>query len=372
MNLSKADRATLTEAIELLPIGTSYVARNPLSRAVVLANEAGREILTATLGGRSPEDIAGEVAEETSDIPALAAAVGEPLETWEKAGLFSTADLADRFPPEPPPASESLMAEFMLGARRLRLLSDDAAVFAQLATLMADYRAFAPDVAPDAVIRVARVAGGLAVFEDGRPLWRAASPDEARFLAIQAAAAALAGPGIGAVVHGGCLARGGAGLLLAGTTGRGKTTLTLALLEADWHFGGDDMIPLDTEGRAVPLPLGAHLKQTAELEALGELRISHWIDVQGGLLWPRNPAPPGTPVALRAVLFPDFTPGADPTLTPLTPEEALETLITTGTELVGPRPSLAGVTRLLNEAPAARLTYGTSEDALALVAEALG
>ncbi len=67
------------------------------------------------------------------------------------------------------------------------------------------------------------------------------------------------------------------------------------------------------------------------------------------------------------MLFPEFAPGAEPEIFAVTPEVAFETLITTGTEVVGQPPGLEGVTRLLNQAPATKLVYGDTTAALDLV-----
>lgn len=60
-------------------------------------------------------------------------------------------------------------------------------------------------------------------------------------------------------LHAAGVERGGAGVLLAGDTGSGKTTLTLLLARAGWRFLGDDAVllrltPERVEARALPMP----------------------------------------------------------------------------------------------------------------------
>ena len=43
-------------------------------------------------------------------------------------------------------------------------------------------------------------------------------------------------------LHAGCVARGGRGVLLAGTSGAGKSTLTAALVKDGWDFLSDDTV----------------------------------------------------------------------------------------------------------------------------------
>lgn len=52
-------------------------------------------------------------------------------------------------------------------------------------------------------------------------------------------------------LHAACLAHEGAGVLVCGPTGSGKSTLTIALLEAGLDFLGDDLVFLEPRGRNV-------------------------------------------------------------------------------------------------------------------------
>ena len=327
---------TLSDAIERLHVGQSSLFRNQLSRAIVLSNEAGDHILDGLLRGASPERIAADAAEDPQDVADLLIAVEQTLENWRSAGLLSTTDIASRFPHEPPERASSFEAVFHHAGRSIRLISESAALFGQIATLLSDFRLFGPHLAPNSTVRIVEVSAGVAVFQDGRPLWRAGTPDEARFLAMQAIIAALTdGDAISAILHAGLVAKEGTGLLLAGTTGRGKTTLTLALAEAGWAFAGDDMIALRSDGTATALPLGAHLKQTKDVLERTNARVVEWCDAQGGLFWPSNAVAPGSRITIQSILLPHYDPDHAPDLEEVSPETALETLVTTGSEPVG-------------------------------------
>lgn len=56
------------------------------------------------------------------------------------------------------------------------------------------------------------------------------------------------------MVHAAGLALGGRGLLIAGASGAGKTTLALTLLRAGFGFLGDDTIILDADAKALAFP----------------------------------------------------------------------------------------------------------------------
>ena len=360
---------TLSDAIERLHVGQSSLFRNRLSRAIVLSNEAGDHILDGLLRGASPERIAADAAEDPQDVADLLIAVEQTLENWRSAGLLSTTDIASRFPHEPPERAASFDAVFHHAGRSIRLISESAALFGQIATLLSDFRLFGPNLAPNSTVRIVEVSAGVAVFHDGRPLWRAATPDEARFLAMQSIIAALTdGDAISAILHAGLVAKEGTGLLLAGTTGRGKTTLTLALADAGWAFAGDDMIALRNDATATALPLGAHLKQTKHVLERATARVVEWCDAQGGLFWPINAVAPGSRITIQSILLPHYLPDHAPDLKEVSPEQALETLLTTGSEPVGTRQTLAGITSLLNSVPAYTLTYASTAEALSLVA----
>jgi len=363
------DRLTaLSDAIERLHVGQASLFRNRLSRAIVFSNEAGDQILDGLLSGAAPDRIAAEAAEDPQDIAVLLPAIEQTLDAWRSAGLLSTTDLATHFPEEPPAGATSFEAVFHHAGRFCRLMSDSAALFGQIATLLCDFRLFGAHPSLNATVRMAEVPAGIAVFEDGRPLWRAATPDEARFLAMQALIAALTGgDATSAILHAGLVVKAQAGLLLAGTTGRGKTTLTLALADAGWAFGGDDMIALRSDGTATALPLGAHLKQNKDVQARSDARVVAWCDADGGLFWPPLTVTSGSHINIRAILLPHHAPDHAPTLNAVSPEAALEALVTTGSEPIGTTQSLSGIATLVNTAPAYTMTYASTAQALDLI-----
>ena len=72
-------------------------------------------------------------------------------------------------------------------------------------------------------------------------------------------------------VHGSCAARGGAGVLLTGPPGSGKSDLLLRLLDRGFVLVADDRVEIE-DGAARPPPALAGL---LEVRGLGILRLPH-------------------------------------------------------------------------------------------------
>lgn len=67
--------------------------------------------------------------------------------------------------------------------------------------------------------------------------------------------------------HGAALSRGGAGLILAGESGLGKSTLTLRLLARGWRYLSDEVAALERKGgRLVPFPKAIEVRPGPALD----------------------------------------------------------------------------------------------------------
>lgn len=62
-------------------------------------------------------------------------------------------------------------------------------------------------------------------------------------------------------LHAASLAKNGAGLLLCGEAGAGKSTLTLQLVDAGFRYCGDDVVLIEDDGTACGIPFALTLKE---------------------------------------------------------------------------------------------------------------
>lgn len=115
-------------------------------------------------------------------------------------------------------------------------------------------------------------------------------------------------------VHAAAVARADELVLLAGGSGAGKTTLTLALLETGWSYLSDDLAPVAVEtGLVHPFPKPLGVKDPALWTSVR--RAFPGLDgvepPAGPFLVPPSPWGAATkPLAPRAIFFSRFEPGA--------------------------------------------------------------
>ena len=100
-------------------------------------------------------------------------------------------------------------------------------------------------------------------------------------------------------VHGSCAARDGAGVLLLGSSGSGKSDLTLRLLDRGWILVADDRVDID-DGIARPPAILAGL---LEVRGLGILRVPHLAQARLALVIELGATPQRLPIP---VTHPDF------------------------------------------------------------------
>jgi hypothetical protein len=78
-------------------------------------------------------------------------------------------------------------------------------------------------------------------------------------------------------IHGGMVARDGRALLLPAMSGRGKSTLTTAMLGVGFRFGSDELCPLGDDGQVRAYPMPIRIREDA-LARLGSLppQVARW------------------------------------------------------------------------------------------------
>jgi len=182
-------------------------------------------------------------------------------------------------------------------------------------------------------------------------------------------------------VHAAAVAHAGRGVMLAGSTGSGKSTASLALLLGGWSFLGDDIVFLrDTPGEAVLLAFPDEIDASDEtiqfFPALGAL--SDWPRLAGYAkrqLSPEIVRAGGTVLSARPglVLLPRIGGMDSHELEPVAPDELLLELIPNVilTEQAAAQTQLDQLAELARRTPAYRVTLGRRVGALQAILEDL-
>ena len=174
-------------------------------------------------------------------------------------------------------------------------------------------------------------------------------------------------------VHAGAVGRCGRGVLVVGNSGSGKSTTTLACLEAGMDYAGDDYVLVDVESLSVHSLYGTGKLEPHNLERfptlaplitnadrLGDEKAMLFLhDHRAGRL--------GTGFRLQAIVMPNVIGGRDSRLEPASPSTALQVLApTTSFHLPGfGRELFTKLNALVRSLPCYRLDAGTDLEALA-------
>lgn len=165
---------------------------------------------------------------------------------------------------------------------------------------------------------------------------------------------ALAGPSR-QLVHGAVVGMGGRGVLLAGPGGSGKSTTTLACLQAGMQVVGDDYAAVDFQGPTRAWNLFRSIK-VGEREAGVNGRDNRRTLILGEDL----PGAATEMLEVSAVLLPRVTRGPHSSVSPASPAEALRALAPS-TLMQSPyeeEPSMGLLARLARAVPAYHLNLG--------------
>lgn len=136
-----------------------------------------------------------------------------------------------------------------------------------------------------------------------------------------------------AALHSACLLKRGRAVLLLGSPGAGKTTLSMALLDQGYTYGADDVTLLQADGTVAGVPLAPSLKESGWTFA-DDLRPDLMLekvhlrpDGQRVRFARLSPLPLSRPVGADAIVRLRREDRASTRLTPIEPQEALQSLI---------------------------------------------
>lgn len=148
-----------------------------------------------------------------------------------------------------------------------------------------------------------------------------------------------------------------AGIILAGDSGIGKTTLALALMLRGFTSFSDDVALIEPDTLHLrPLRRAFHISSDTWplLDELAGGRIVGDADTPPGFFSPPQWAQTSVPV--RWILFPERVPGRTPALLPMQPMQAASALTECSISLLrSPRIALATTARLVGQAACYRL-----------------
>ncbi|MEK8095463.1 PqqD family peptide modification chaperone [Methylocystis sp. IM3] len=402
-------------------LGSARVLARPGDRRLWVLDAVSGALWDAQAAGVAPAAIADALARRFGmEIEAAGRHLDRLRDSWRGAGLLDAAVAAARddvFPPPPafpapgaaPPQPHSLRLALRLDIAGQAIVADieDPELRALCAPLLAPLgatgrRAGADAPVADRVILAGdpmrwrltvngaemerfpparepvRGSNGLSTGSPGAP-----DAGAGRDAAVVALMTTLAELGCRTrdrllVVHGaGLLSPQGAGLLLVAPGGSGKTTLAMALEAEGFRLLSDDVVPIRADGAALGLGLPACVKRGAWGALAGRrpdvaqapevFRFGQAVR----LLTPRNPPFTGA-VAPGVLLFPAYRPGAAPSSSSLTPEQALRGLVEAEAVIRDLTQSrLDALCRWISSMPAFSLAYPDLDAGLSLVRRAL-
>jgi hypothetical protein len=227
--------------------------------------------------------------------------------------------------------------------------------------------------AVDASFRVGHGGGQMALAEGDLEIphddvW--AMVDAMRYRILEIVEARLAGY---VTLHAAAVARDDRLLLLAGESGAGKTTLTLALLRDGWTYLSDDVAPIDVStGEVAPFPKPLGVKEPSAWEgvaaAFRDLPAAPR-PVRGFLVPPATFSIGTEPLAPNLLVFPRFRRGDPLVVEELTPAKAAA-LATPYVRRVDPE-VIGVLNRLCRGAACVRLSYGETGAAVRALSDLL-
>jgi len=341
MNHDRPSASVLT-----LPTSTGLVLLDTSTNCLWAYNDSARQVWEGLENGRSGDDLTSDFARHYG-IPDEVACrdVGAIMDQWRSKGLVSidgrrvpTPPATDDVGPDWTDASEPHWSE-TLTCTILDKVFTLAVEPAEAASLMryAFQHLETPGAQPHVRLEVREAGNGEgAILVNG--IERLRTADGGQIVgAIDQNLLEYLHPELDwlAMIHGGAVARGGAGLAIPGACGSGKTTLIAHLLaERGYTYIADDLVALAApDGRIVPWPMPLNPKQGSwDLlsKSYPHLTSAPKHRMRGGevrQIVPRPDAWGADPVPMRGFIFPRYVAGTVPKLTRLTAFEVLERLL---------------------------------------------
>ena len=190
---------------------------------------------------------------------------------------------------------------------------------------------------------------------------------------------AVAGAADHLVMHAGAVARDGRAVVLPGSSNRGKSTLTTALVRDGFGYLTDEAAAIDATGTCRPFAKAIALDPGSfslfpDLEPAGsgegletQIRRREWH------VAPDRVGPIAAAAPVGAIVCPHWRAGATTRVAQLSPTEALHSLLSDTFDFAaGGQPVFEILTDLVSRVPVYRLGYGRLDEAVRAVDELLG
>ena len=362
--------------IETVAFGEGVLAHNRLTTTLCALNGIGGFVLNEHLAGRSPRQIASDLADlfgiEKSDVEQDVAALAAK---WRKSNLVIDAEPAGLRETESQPPVADFRCDVTIACNgapvRLRCEEPILAELLEAVTAPAGHS----DGGGQAVVDVLYRDGVYSGWVDGQIQWSCSDRPLARHCALRdTITASLQASPPAAILHAAGISLGGQGIVMAAISGSGKTTLASGLIAAGGKLISDDLLPLGTDGEALAAVPFAMSAKSGSWPIVGDLfpvlhdgAIFGNRNLQIRYFWPGEAQAEKNPVPARLIVLPRWDRQAKAETIALSPNEAAALLIETGTRLVDSEGALAAFARFGERVPAYAVTYPDLDAGVGLV-----
>ena len=386
---------TLNPEVSLHPLGDEAVLFLGHKGQVLLLSPSAALMCRGLEAGLSVREIAETLARSSGASPeAVADDLRRLTDALREAGAMDApaeppgGSAAPERLPAPPPVRASGEAgpearHYGLVDFRFALRTPDPAI-ARLADALLGHLERSAD-SGDAVLEVARIGRRWVLMRDGVALDVCTDTDQiAPLLHANIVMAAYWSSDCLAAVHGAAVTRGDDCVLMPAVSGRGKTTLTAALLASGWGYCTDDLALLDGDPlrlRAVPTCLGLKRGSWDVLAGVFPQIEDLPVHIRADGKEVRYLAPPASvlppPEAdsyrVRAVVLPAYEQEGKTRLLGISPGEGLKRLTQAGYDLPRrlDRRSLTRLIDWISDIPCFELRYGRLDEAVLTLPDVL-
>ena len=364
--------------IETAPFDGGCLAHNIATGALCRLNQTAAEILAMMQGGHSEAEAAGQLARQYAIAEDAAARDVATLVTgWKASGLTRAEDEAGEIPEDLPAAAPrftpALDVTVSCGGPAVQVTSEEEELSGLLAEVLAPASVAGGDnvAAPENRLQLSGAEGDFCCWCGDTLLWRYGLRPVARRLLLQEVIRrSLPGGPPAAILHASAVLMEDQAVILAGTTGSGKSTLTAGLVAAGGKLIADDLLPLGMAGGGVwPVPFALSAKEGSwpVLEPLfagfDRLRTLTSRGLNVRYLAPAL-AERGLPVRANAVVFPQWAADAKTETGPVTQTEIADQLIATGTDLLRRKGAVAEFAAFADGLSGYRIAYPTLHEGI--------